>query len=152
MLGIGIDDDAAFELASRSRGTPRIANRLLKRVRDFADVLKKDVIDLEITQKALKIMEIDSMGLDYVDVKLLSTIIDKFNGGPVGLDTLSAAINEDNNTVEDVYEPFLLQNGLIARTSRGRIALKAAYDHLNKKGYKNLQFNFFKDDTIDEDK
>ena len=151
MLNIGISSDAAYEIASRSRGTPRIANRLLKRVRDFADVLKKDIIDLEITQKALKIMEIDSIGLDDIDIKLLNTIIDKFNGGPVGLDTLAAAINEDNNTIEDVYEPFLLQKGLIARTSRGRIALKLAYTHLNKKEKNNdNQMNIFKD-SINED-
>lgn len=151
MLNIGISSDAAYEIASRSRGTPRIANRLLKRVRDFADVLKKDIIDLEISQKALKIMEIDSIGLDDIDIKLLNTIIDKFNGGPVGLDTLAAAINEDNNTIEDVYEPFLLQKGLIARTSRGRIALKLAYTHLNKKEKNNdNQMNIFKD-SINED-
>lgn len=153
MLGIGITEDAAFEMASRSRGTPRIANRLLKRVRDFADVLKKDEIDINTAKNALKIMEIDSMGLDNVDVKLLSTIINKFGGGPVGLETLSATINEDNNTIEDVYEPFLLQQGFIARTNRGRMALKLAYTHLNIKmdKFNASQTEIFKD-IIDEDK
>lgn len=150
VLGIKIDEEAAREIARRSRGTPRIANRLLKRVRDFADVLEKDIIDLGIARKALKIMEIDEMGLDSVDKKLLLTIIEKFGGGPVGLDTLSAAINEDTNTIEDVYEPFLLQNGFIARTSRGRVALELAYKHLGKK-YGGRQVNLF-EEGIDEDK
>lgn len=146
VLNTKIEDSASLEIASRSRGTPRIANRLLKRVRDFAAVLKKEVVDLEISQKALNIMEIDAMGLDNTDKILLETIIDQFGGGPVGIDTLSAAINEDNNTIEDVYEPFLLQKGLIARTARGRIALKAAYDHLGKKNCKiNSQLDIFKD-------
>lgn len=144
MLDTAISEDAAREIASRSRGTPRIANRLLKRVRDFAEVLKKDIIDLETTKNALDIMEIDSMGLDNTDKKLLCTIIDKFGGGPVGLDTLASSINEDNNTIEDVYEPFLLQKGLIARTSRGRMALKLAYKHLGKKFNNNInQIKFF---------
>ncbi len=155
VLQTEIAEQAATEIASRSRGTPRIANRLLKRVRDFAAVLNKQIIDIEIAQKALDIMEIDKLGLDSVDIKLLSTIIDKFGGGPVGLDTLSAAINEDNNTIEDVYEPYLLQKGLIARTGRGRIALKDAYIHLNKKYNNKLnQLNIFGDgqDIINEDK
>jgi Holliday junction DNA helicase RuvB len=149
-LEIKITDTAAKEIASRSRGTPRIANRLLKRVRDFASVLKKDIIDIEIAKKALDIMEIDKMGLDNLDIKLLTTIIDKFDGGPVGLDTLSAAVNEDNNTIEDVYEPYLLQKGFIARTARGRIALKAAYEHLNRKidKFKESQINIFQEGDI----
>lgn len=150
MLNIEIKDDAAKEIARRSRGTPRIANRLLKRVRDFAEVLGSD-IDLELSRKALKVMEIDEMGLDNTDKKLLETIIDNFGGGPVGLDTLSAAINEDNATIEDVYEPFLLQKGFIARTNRGRIALDLAYKHLGKKRTCVSQLDLF-EDSADEDK
>lgn len=130
ILGIKIDEDASLEIAKRSRGTPRIANRFLKRVRDFAEVEDKEKIDLEITNKALASLEIDKSGLDNIDRKLLQTIIEKFDGGPVGLDTLAAICGEDATTVEDVYEPYLLQRGYIARTSRGRIALKEAYTHL----------------------
>lgn len=133
LLNADIDEDAAFEIARRSRGTPRIANRLLKRVRDFAEVLSEDKrITVEIAKKSLKLMEIDDMGLDYMDRKMLSTIIDTFGGGPVGLDTLAASIGEDSNTIEDVSEPYLMQIGFIARTPRGRICLKGAYDHLGK--------------------
>jgi len=131
VLNVKIVDKAAYEIASRSRGTPRIANRLLKRVRDFAEVLKSD-INLETVKKALRIMEIDAKGLDALDRALLEALIMKFNGGPVGLETLGAVINEDANTIEDVYEPFLLQQGFIARTPRGRIALSLAYSHLGK--------------------
>ena len=130
ILGIKIDEDASLEIAKRSRGTPRIANRFLKRVRDFAEVEDKEKIDIEITNKALASLEIDKSGLDNIDRKLLQTIIEKFDGGPVGLDTLAAICGEDATTVEDVYEPYLLQRGYIARTSRGRIALKEAYTHL----------------------
>lgn len=130
LLKISIADDAALELASRSRGTPRIANRLLKRVRDFAQVYNDGIISLPITVKALNDMEIDPLGLDYNDIKLLSALVDKFDGGPTGLDTLAAAINEDAGTIEDVIEPYLIQLGFIARTPRGRIALKAAFKHL----------------------
>jgi Holliday junction DNA helicase RuvB len=151
VLGIGIKEEAAIEISSRSRGTPRVANRLLKRVRDFAEVLKKQAIDIETAKKALKIMDIDSLGLDVIDIKLLRTIIEKFDGGPVGLETLAAAINEDANTIEDVYEPFFLQNGLIARTSRGRVALKRAYEHLGIKPKGGAQISIFKDDP-NEDK
>ncbi len=132
LLKISINDDAARELASRSRGTPRIANRLLKRVRDFAQVFNPDGnIDLPITVKALNDMEIDPLGLDFNDIKLLSALVEKFDGGPTGLDTLAAAINEDAGTIEDVIEPYLIQLGFIARTPRGRVALKAAFKHLN---------------------
>ena len=131
LLKICIDDDAAKELASRSRGTPRIANRLLKRVRDFAQVYNDGNISLPITVKALNDMEIDPLGLDYNDIKLLSALVNKFDGGPTGLDTLAAAVNEDAGTIEDVIEPYLIQLGFIARTPRGRIALKAAFKHLN---------------------
>ncbi len=123
LLKISIADDAALELASRSRGTPRIANRLLKRVRDFAQVYNDGIISLPITVKALNDM-------DYNDIKLLSALVEKFDGGPTGLDTLAAAINEDAGTIEDVIEPYLIQLGFIARTPRGRIALKAAFKHL----------------------
>jgi len=133
LLGISIDNDASLEIASRSRGTPRIANRILKRVRDFADVLGGGVIDLKLARHALSRMEIDELGLDMVDRRILETIIDKFNGGPVGLDTLSAATGEETGTIEDVYEPYLLQLGFISRTPRGRVVLAPAYEHLNRK-------------------
>ncbi len=130
LLKIEIATDAAAELASRSRGTPRIANRLLKRVRDFAEVYNSGAIDLAITKRALDDMEIDPLGLDYNDKKLLAALTEKFGGGPTGLDTLAAAINEDAGTIEDVIEPYLIQLGFIARTPRGRVCLPAAYKHL----------------------
>ena len=130
LLDIEIEQDALDELAKRSRGTPRIANRLLKRVRDFADVIGNGVITCEVTKKSLAFLEIDELGLDNNDRKLLTALIDKFNGGPAGLDTLAAAINEDAGTIEDVIEPYLLQLGFVARTPRGRVALKKAYEHM----------------------
>ncbi len=130
ILNIHIDEDASVEIAKRSRGTPRLANRLLKRVRDFAEVVGQGVIDLEMAKKALNMMEVDELGLDYTDRKILRTIIEKFDGGPVGLDTLSAATGEEATTLEDVFEPYLLQLAFIARTNRGRVALPRAYDHL----------------------
>ena len=133
ILGIGLDDDAATELAKRSRGTPRIANRLLKRVRDYADVKGNGAITKELADLALKMLEIDELGLDYTDRKVLLTLIDKFHGGPCGLDTLAAATGEESNTIEDVYEPYLLQLGFIARTPRGRVVLPNAYKHLGKR-------------------
>ena len=133
ILGIKIDDDACLCLAKRSRGTPRIANRLLKRIRDFALVENSDVITLDIAKKSLDLLEVDEYGLDYTDRRILEVMIDKFGGGPVGLDTLSASTNEEATTIEDVYEPYLLQMGFIARTQRGRICLPLAYEHLNKK-------------------
>ena len=132
ILGIKIDERACEELALRSRGTPRIANRFLKRVRDYASVMGNGTITYELCNEALNMLEVDELGLDFIDRKLLNTIIDKFNGGPVGLDTLSAATGEESNTIEDVYEPYLLQLGSIARTPRGRVALPNAYKHLNK--------------------
>ena len=132
ILGIKIDERACEELALRSRGTPRIANRFLKRVRDYASVMGNGTITYELCNEALNMLEVDELGLDFIDRKLLNTIIDKFNGGPVGLDTLSAATGEESNTIEDVYEPYLLQLGFIARTPRGRVALPNAYKHLNK--------------------
>ena len=130
ILEIDIEENAAIEIAKRSRGTPRIANRLLKRVRDYAAVLGDGSITLEIAKHALNKLEIDDLGLDNIDKKLLETIIFKYNGGPVGLETLSATINEEVDTVEDVYEPYLMQIGFIARTPRGRIATALAYEHL----------------------
>ncbi|MEG2675924.1 MAG: Holliday junction branch migration DNA helicase RuvB [Clostridia bacterium] len=133
ILGVEITEDGAVEIARRSRGTPRIANRILKRVRDFADVVGSGKIDFETADHALGKMEIDKLGLDNVDRKILSTIIDKFNGGPVGLDTLAASIGEDSGTIEDVYEPYLMQITYLARTPRGRVCLPEAYSHLNRR-------------------
>ena len=133
ILGIELTEDGAIEIAKRSRGTPRIANRILKRVRDFAEVKGEGVITYEVADHALGKMEIDKLGLDSVDRRLLSTMIEKFGGGPVGLDTLSAAIGEDSGTIEDVYEPYLMQITFIARTPRGRIVLPDAYEHLGMK-------------------
>lgn len=129
ILGIEIDREGAYEIAKRSRGTPRITNRLLKRVRDYAQVRGDGRITGEIANKALELLEIDKLGLDNVDRKMMLTIINKFNGGPVGLETLAYAIGEENETVEDVYEPYLLQLGFINRTPRGRVATEAAYKH-----------------------
>ena len=130
ILKVKIAPDAAQEIASRSRGTPRIANRLLKRVRDFAEVENGGVVDLKLCKRALDLLEVDALGLDFNDRKYLQAIILKFNGGPVGLDTVSSAINEEAVTIEDVIEPYLIQLGFIARTPRGRICLPAAYKHL----------------------
>nr|WP_294574474.1 Holliday junction branch migration DNA helicase RuvB [uncultured Romboutsia sp.] len=131
ILGAEIQIGGATEIARRSRGTPRIANRLLKRVRDYAQVRADGNITDDVANKALELLGVDSLGLDYVDEKLLMTIIEKFRGGPVGLDTLAASIGEDRNTIEDVYEPYLLQLGFINRGPRGRIAMPLAYEHLN---------------------
>ena len=130
ILNIKLDTDASIEIARRSRGTPRLANRLLKRVRDFAEVVGEGVINVDMAKKALNMMEVDELGLDYTDRRILRTIIEKFNGGPVGLDTLSASTGEEATTIEDVFEPYLLQLGFIARTSRGRVAMPGAYKHL----------------------
>ena len=130
ILGAEIQIGGATEIARRSRGTPRIANRLLKRVRDYAQVRADGNITDDVANKALELLGVDSLGLDYVDEKLLMTIIQKFRGGPVGLDTLAASIGEDRNTIEDVYEPYLLQLGFINRAPRGRIAMPLAYEHL----------------------
>jgi holliday junction DNA helicase RuvB len=129
ILGIGIDDGGASEIARRSRGTPRIANRLLKRIRDFAQVQGSD-ITTEIAARALEALHVDEQGLDELDNAILKSIIYKFNGGPVGIDTISAAVSEERDTIEDVCEPYLMQIGFISRTPRGRIATKAAYDHI----------------------
>ncbi len=129
ILGINIDDDASGEIAKRSRGTPRIANRLLKSVRDYAQVHGEGHVNKAIADKTLQVMEIDDLGLDTIDRKILLTMINKFGGGPVGLDTLAATISEDATTIEDVYEPYLLQLGFVSRTPRGRIVLEGAYKH-----------------------
>ena len=130
LLDVEIDEAGALELAKRSRGTPRLANRLLKRVRDFAQVKYEGKIDQKVAAFALDLLEVDTCGLDQVDRRLLLTLIEKFNGGPVGLDTLAAAIGEDSGTIEDVYEPYLIQNGFLNRTPRGRMATDLAYQHL----------------------
>ena len=137
ILNIEIDDEAALEIALRSRGTPRIANSLIRRVRDFAQVKGTGVIDLEITRIALDALNIDKRGLDAVDNKILLTIIDKFKGGPVGLGTLATAICEDSGTLEEVYEPFLIKEGFLTRTPRGRVVTEQAYRHLGKNYYQN---------------
>lgn len=128
-LGVKIDDKGAVELARRSRGTPRLANRILKRVRDFAQVKYDGAITEEVAKVALDLMDVDKMGLDHVDRNILTTMIEKFKGGPVGLDTLAAAIGEDAGTIEDVYEPYLIQNGFINRTPRGRMVTELTYRH-----------------------
>ena len=130
VLGVGIDTKGALEIARRSRGTPRLANRLLKRVRDFAQIKFNGVITEEVVNYALDLLDVDKYGLDHVDRNILETIIQKFQGGPVGLDTLAASIGEDSGTIEDVYEPYLLKNGFIQRTPKGRIVTEFAYRHL----------------------
>lgn len=130
VLNVEIEPNGAREMARRSRGTPRLANRILKRVRDFAQVKYDGIITEEVAKVALDIMDVDKMGLDHIDRNILLTMIEKFHGGPVGLDTLSASIGEDSGTVEDVYEPYLLKNGFIMRTPRGRVVTEAAYHHL----------------------
>ena len=130
ILGVEIDEKGALELARRSRGTPRLANRILKRVRDFAQVKYDGMITEEVANIALDLMDVDKMGLDHIDRNILCTMIDKFRGGPVGLDTLAAAIGEDAGTIEDVYEPYLIKNGFLNRTPRGRVVTDLAYHHL----------------------
>ncbi len=132
IINIEIEEKGAEEIAKRSRGTPRIANRLLKRVRDYAIVKSKGIIDLKTADKALKMLEIDEIGLDKLDRRILNTIIDFYKGGPVGLDTLAASIGEEKGTIEDVYEPYLLQIGYLNRTPRGRVVSESGYRHVNK--------------------
>lgn len=129
ILGVSIDEEGALELARRSRGTPRLANRILKRVRDFAQVKYDGVITRDIANIALDLMDVDRMGLDHIDRNILCTMIEKFKGGPVGLDTLAAAIGEDAGTIEDVYEPYLIKNGFLNRTPRGRVVTERTYHH-----------------------
>ncbi|MCT8977180.1 Holliday junction branch migration DNA helicase RuvB [Clostridium sp. CX1] len=132
ILNTEIDEEAAYEIGKRSRGTPRIANRLLKRVRDYSDVRGTGIIDLETTKAALELLDVDKEGFDSIDNKILTAIIDSFNGGPVGLETLAYFIGEELDTIQDVYEPYLLQKGFIIRTPRGRVASDSAYVHLNR--------------------
>jgi Holliday junction DNA helicase RuvB len=132
LLGIAIDDAGAAELGRRSRGTPRIANRLLRRVRDFAEVGNHKVIDASVADNALEMLAVDHLGLDEMDRRILLTIIDKFQGGPIGLETLATAVCEEKTTLEDVYEPFLIQSGFLHRTPRGRMATASAYEHFNR--------------------
>ena len=141
IMNIQIDDEAAFEIASRSRGTPRIANRLLRRIRDFAQVKSNGKIDLKITRFGLEALEVDEKGLDRVDRNLLMCIIEKFGGGPVGLETLAASTGEEAETIEDVYEPFLMQLGFLQKTPRGRKATLLAYRHLNIEPDQNGQIS-----------
>jgi holliday junction DNA helicase RuvB len=130
ILGISMDDEGAREIARRSRGTPRIANRLLRRVRDFAEVRANGKITREVADLALKMLDVDEKGFDRMDRKILSTIIDKYDGGPVGIETLAAAVSEERDTLEDVYEPYLIQEGFLHKTPRGRMATRLAYEHL----------------------
>lgn len=133
ILGIEIEDRGAREIAKRSRGTPRVANRLLKRVRDFAQIKGSGIITDEIADKSLELLEVDKAGLDNIDRRMLETMIDKFSGGPVGVETLAAAMSEERDTIEDVYEPYLLQLGFINRTPRGRVVTVRGYEHMNIK-------------------
>jgi holliday junction DNA helicase RuvB len=137
ILQVKISDDAAGEIAGRSRGTPRIVNSLLRRVRDFAQVKGTGKIDIEITKTALKAMNIDQHGLDEMDNRILRCIIDKFKGGPVGISTIATAVGEDGGTIEEVYEPFLIKEGFLKRTPRGREATERAYTHLGRINYGN---------------
>jgi Holliday junction DNA helicase RuvB len=133
ILGVAIDDNGVREIARRARGTPRVANRLLKRVRDFAQVRANGAINASVAAEALAMLEVDERGLDDIDRKVLKTIIEKFNGGPVGLETIAASISEESDTIMDVYEPYLLQLGFLDRTPRGRVATRGAYEHLGLK-------------------
>jgi Holliday junction DNA helicase RuvB len=138
ILGTKIGDDAALEIAGRSRGTPRISNRLLRRVRDFAEVRGDGSIDIQVARDSLESLQVDEMGLDEMDRRLLEVMIEKFSGKPVGIETLSAALSEERDTIEDVYEPYLLQLGMLERTPRGRLPTRAAYEHMGHKVPKTL--------------
>lgn len=143
LLNVPIDEDAAFEIARRSRGTPRIANAILRRLRDFAQIKGDGVITMLVTNNALKALNVDENGLDDMDVKILTTIIDKFKGGPVGINTIATAVGEDAGTIEEVYEPFLIKEGFINRTQRGREATEQAYKHLGFRFRGDVQGNLF---------
>jgi len=145
ILSIPIDEDASYEIAKRSRGTPRIANRLLRRTRDFADFQNKKGIDIEVAKTALTALEVDDFGLDEMDKEIILTIIEKFSGGPVGLNALSVAVNEDAGTIEEVYEPFLIQQGFINRTPRGREATELAYKRFGKRKLNGSSGNLFEE-------
>jgi len=143
ILAIEIEEEAAYEIAMRARGTPRIANRLLRRTRDFADYDEMDSINMEISKKALTALDVDEYGLDEMDKEIILAIIEKYNGGPVGLNTLAVAVNEDAGTIEEVYEPFLIQQGFIQRTPRGREATQLAYKRFGKSKIKNNDKSLF---------
>ncbi|HAA02830.1 MAG TPA: Holliday junction branch migration DNA helicase RuvB, partial [Syntrophobacteraceae bacterium] len=130
ILGVGIDDRGALEIARRSRGTPRIANRLLRRVRDYAQVKADGHITQTVADQALKMLDVDEKGFDRMDRKILRTIIEKYDGGPIGIETLAAAVSEEKDTLEDVYEPYLIQEGYLKKTPRGRMATRRAFEHL----------------------
>ncbi len=142
ILGIPMDADGAREIAKRSRGTPRIANRLLRRVRDFAQVQADGTITCEVADQALRMLDVDERGFDRMDRKILSTIIEKYDGGPIGIDTLAAAVSEEKDTLEEVYEPYLIQEGFIKKTPRGRMATRLAFEHLGIAYGKGRQLNF----------
>lgn len=148
ILGCDITEDGALEIARRSRGTPRIANRLLKRVRDYAEVKGDNIIDYKASKAALKLLEVDNEGFDRIDNKILEAVIDNFNGGPVGIETLAYFVGEELDTIEDVYEPYLLQKGFIIRTARGRLATDKAYEHLKRERLNNItdQISIFNKD------
>jgi len=143
ILNIKVEEDGAREIAKRSRGTPRIANRLLRRIRDFAQVKWDGVITKQVADEALEMMEIDKKGLDKMDKSILLTIMDKFDGGPVGIETISISLHEEKDTIEDVYEPFLIQIGYLNRTARGRIATRLAYEHFGRKPARSAQEELF---------
>lgn len=131
ILAITVDQEGAFEIARRSRGTPRVANRLLRRVRDYAQVRADGTISLQVADAALKMLDVDEKGFDAMDRKILGTIIEKYDGGPVGIETLAASVSEEKDTLEDVYEPYLIMEGFINKTPRGRMATRLAYEHLH---------------------
>lgn len=137
IIGVELDDSGGREIARRSRGTPRVANRLLRRVRDYAQVRAEGIITAQVAREALRLLDVDPLGLDKMDRRLLATIIEKFSGGPVGIESLAAAVGEERDTIEDVYEPFLIQEGYLQRTARGRLASRLAYEHLGLK-YRDL--------------
>ena len=139
LLGMQVDQSGALELGRRSRGTPRIANRLLRRVRDFAEVGRHRVVDAKVADDALNMLGVDRFGLDDMDRRILLTLIDKFDGGPIGLETLATVVCEEKNTLEDVYEPFLIQSGFLQRTPRGRMATVMAYEHFQRKSPARLK-------------
>ncbi len=144
IIGIPITDEGSYEIAKRARGTPRVAIRLIRRIRDYAQVEGNGAIDLNITKKALSMLDIDHLGFDRMDIKILKAIVEKFSGGPVGIDTIAAAISEESDTLEEVYEPYLIQCGMLERTSRGRIATELAYKHLGISDRMNRQPTLFK--------
>ncbi len=148
LLGVTAEEDGIKEIACRSRGTPRISNRLLRRVRDYAQVKAAGIITSRVAEEALRMLEVDSMGLDKMDTMLLLTIIDKFGGGPVGVENLAAAIGEERDTIEDVYEPFLIQAGFLQRTPRGRVATSLAFDHFGRKQAAEFAGNVKKQGTL----